>query len=117
MKSLLKLEDLAKFIAAYTLSLYLGFDWWLFWALLLVPDLSMLGYLFGSRVGAYAYNLFHHQGFYIAVGLIGLYLQLDYLQLAGLIGFGHSAMDRALGYGLKYSEGFRHTHLGVIGKD
>jgi hypothetical protein len=25
-------------------------------------------------------------------------------------------MDRMLGYGLKFSDGFQHTHLGWIGK-
>jgi hypothetical protein len=30
--------------------------------------------------------------------------------------FGHSNMDRLLGYGLKYPDAFQNTHLGVIGK-
>lgn len=116
MKTILKLEDIAKLILAYTLSLYLGFSWWLFLALLFAPDLSMVGYLFSPRSGAWLYNLFHHQGVAVAVGLVGLYLAVPGLQLAGLILFGHSAMDRALGYGLKYNDSFKHTHLGWIGK-
>ena len=28
----------------------------------------------------------------------------------------HAAFDRSLGYGLKYALGFRHTHLGLIGR-
>ena len=36
--------------------------------------------------------------------------------LGGLILFGHSSMDRILGYGLKYPDSFEHTHLGMIGK-
>ncbi|WP_240639249.1 DUF4260 family protein [Micromonospora ureilytica] len=28
----------------------------------------------------------------------------------------HIAVDRALGYGLKTTEGFEHTHLGRMGK-
>ncbi|MBC5992514.1 DUF4260 domain-containing protein [Pontibacter cellulosilyticus] len=116
MKSILKLEEIARFILAYTLSLYLGYSWWLFFALLLAPDLSMTGYLFGTRAGAWLYNIFHHQGIAIVVGIAGLFLGETWLQLAGLILYGHSAMDRALGYGLKYNESFKHTHLGLIGK-
>jgi hypothetical protein len=29
---------------------------------------------------------------------------------------GHSSFDRVLGYGLKYDDDFKHTHLGWIGK-
>ena len=116
MKILLKLEDLAKLLVAYSLSLYLGYSWWVYLAWLLAPDLSMIGYLFGTKAGAWLYNFFHHQGVAIVVGLAGLYLGIDWLQLAGLILFGHSAMDRALGYGLKFSNSFKHTHLGWIGQ-
>ena len=35
--------------------------------------------------------------------------------LAGLIIYGHSCMDRMLGYGLKFGDHFKHTHLGWIG--
>jgi hypothetical protein len=35
----------------------------------------------------------------------------------GLIFLAHSSFDRAAGYGLKYFDGFNHTHLGWIGKN
>jgi hypothetical protein len=38
------------------------------------------------------------------------------LEFEGLILFSHSAMDRMLGYGLKYESGFKFTHLGEIGQ-
>ncbi|RRN77221.1 DUF4260 family protein, partial [Pseudoxanthomonas sp. SGD-10] len=38
MKTLLKLEQLALFITSYLISLYLGYSWWLFFVLLLLPD-------------------------------------------------------------------------------
>lgn len=116
MKTLLSLEEVAKLLLSYLGSLYIGFEWWVFPALLLTPDIGMLGYLFGSRTGAFTYNLFHHQGIAIATGLLGYWLSIPELQLAGLILFGHSALDRALGYGLKHSDSFQHTHLGWIGK-
>lgn len=117
MKILIQLEEIAKFIFAYLASLYLDFDWWVFLVWLFVPDLSMLGYLANPRLGAWLYNLFHHQALGIAAGVAGLYFSLPQLQLAGLVLFGHSALDRVLGYGLKYPDDFRHTHLGWIGKE
>jgi hypothetical protein len=35
----------------------------------------------------------------------------------GIVLFGHSSLDRMLGFGLKYKEGFGFTHLGKIGKE
>jgi hypothetical protein len=116
MKSLISFEEISKLILTFLLSLYLGYAWWVFLVWLLVPDLSMLGYLVNPRVGAWLYNLFHHQALAIGVGLAGLGLASPELQLAGLVLFGHSAMDRAFGYGLKHEDSFQHTHLGRIGK-
>jgi hypothetical protein len=116
MKTSIALEETAKLVLSYILSLYLGFEWWLFLVLLLTPDLSMVGYLINNKAGAIIYNIFHHQGIGVLVGLIGLWLQNEEWMLAGLVLFGHSGMDRALGYGLKYPDNFKHTHLGWIGK-
>jgi hypothetical protein len=75
----------------------------------------MAGYLFGTRVGAIAYNILHHKGLAIFLYLAGLYTGHDLVAIAGLILLGHSAFDRILGYGLKYPDHFKHTHLGWIG--
>ena len=83
--------------------------------LVLAPDIGMLGYLVNDRVGAIAYNLFHHKGVAVAVLAAGFFSQNPNLQILGLILFGHSSMDRMFGYGLKYFTGFRDTHLGLIG--
>lgn len=116
MKALISLEEISKLILSFLLSLSLGYTWWVFLAWLLVPDLSMLGYLMNPRVGAWLYNLFHHQSLAIAVGVAGMAMASPEVQLAGLVLFGHSALDRALGYGLKHEDSFQHTHLGRIGK-
>jgi len=104
----------------FLLSIYLfnqlHFAWWWYLALILAPDLSMIGYAVNNKIGAVCYNIFHHKGLAIAVYIIGSYLQNEVLQLTGLILFGHSSMDRMLGYGLKYFEAFKSTHLGEIGK-
>jgi hypothetical protein len=115
MKNILKLEELLKFIFSFFLWIYSGFDWWLYFVLLLTPDIGMLGYLAGKRNGAILYNIFHHQGIAIIVGLAGLVFTIPDLVMAGLILFGHSSMDRIFGYGLKYPDDFKSTHLGRIG--
>ena len=90
--------------------------WWVYLILVLGPDISMLGYIMSNKAGAISYNLFHHKGIAIAVYAAGIYFQYEFLQIAGLILFGHSSMDRMFGYGLKYFTGFGNTHLGLIGK-
>ncbi len=116
MKTILKLEE----VAMFAISLYcfdqLPYPWWWFPALFLTPDLSLLGYLANPKVGAISYNIFHHKGLAIAIGAIGVILASSALIFAGILLFAHASLDRMLGYGLKYSDSFTHTHLGNIGK-
>lgn len=116
MKNLLRLEEVCMFGLALYLNSFLPFAGWVFWALLLTPDVSMLGYLVNTKAGAYVYNFIHHKGLAVALYLAGYFLILPELTLAGVVLFAHSAMDRVFGYGLKYSDDFKHTHLGWIGK-
>lgn len=116
MKILLKLEELFCLFLAFYLYLALGYAWWWFFVLLLTPDLSMIGYLWGPRIGALLYNGVHHKAIGIALYLLGAYFHVQMLELIGLILFGHSSMDRVFGYGLKYADAFEQTHLGLIGK-
>lgn len=116
MKQILKLEEFAEFVLGIFAFSYLDFAWWWFPALILTPDLGMIGYLVNPRFGAFTYNLVHHKATGIIVGVAGFLLNNQYLMLAGVILFSHSAMDRFFGYGLKYNDSFKHTHLGTIGK-
>jgi hypothetical protein len=116
MKTLLKLEELFMFGITIFLFSKMDFAWWWYPALLFTPDLSMLGYLINTKIGAATYNFIHHKALGISVYVLGIILASQPLQLAGLILFGHSSMDRVLGYGLKYADSFQHTHLGMIGK-
>jgi hypothetical protein len=104
---------LACSVAAYA---WLGQSWWIFAALLFVPDLSMLGYAAGLGPGAIAYNAVHT----VTPPLIGLcaavVLGAPYLAGLALIWLAHIGLDRMLGYGLKYASGFGDTHLGAIGR-
>jgi len=116
MKTVIKLEELGLFILGIYLFSLLNYQWWWFLVLILAPDFSMLGYAVSNKIGALSYNLFHHKGIAILLYLIGCYLQIEEMQLIGIILFSHSAMDRIFGYGLKYEKGFKYTHLGEIGK-
>lgn len=115
MKTIIKLEEVMMLALGIYLFDQLDFAWWWFVVLLLAPDIGMLGYLFGNKIGAATYNLFHHKGIAVLVYLMGAYIAMPVLQLAGIILFSHSSFDRALGYGLKYDNGFKYTHLGEIG--
>lgn len=116
MKTTLQLEELTMLgLGIYLFSLT-SFSWWLFLALFLVPDIGMLGYLINNKVGAFAYNIFHHKGLAILIYLTGIYLSNEIMQLSGIILFSHASFDRILGYGLKLEKGFKFTHLGEIGK-
>jgi hypothetical protein len=116
MKTILKLEEAAQLILAAYLNTFLPYSWWWYWVLFLTPDVGFIGYAVNTRVGAVAYNVLHHKGIAIGLYIIGIFLHKNELQFAGLLLFGHSAFDRLLGYGLKYSDSFQHTHLGMIGK-
>ncbi|MBL0045709.1 MAG: DUF4260 domain-containing protein [Flavobacteriales bacterium] len=125
MKTLLRLEELAQFLFVIMVLVMKGVAWWMYILLLLGPDIGMVGYLVNTRVGAICYNLTHHKGLGIVLMLIGLIAEVANMLtnvqsgffLVGLIIYGHSSMDRMLGYGLKYRDDFKHTHLGWIGKN
>ena len=101
-----------------SLSIYwfylLNISWWWFVGLILVPDIGMIGYIVNTKVGATTYNLFHNRIVALLILFAGIYLGLVYLKLIGIILFAHVAMDRMLNFGLKYSDNFKHTHLGNI---
>ena len=113
---LLRLEALFIVIAASMAYAWSGVSWWLFAALFLVPDLSMLGYLAGPKTGAALYNAGHWYGLPMVCIVCGLLLALPWVLAVGLIWAAHIGVDRAFGYGLKYPEGFGVSHLGLIGK-
>jgi Domain of unknown function (DUF4260) len=115
MKTALKLEELAQFTFITLLFYKYNYSWWVFPALILLPDLSMIGYLISPKIGAISYNIFHHKAFAILIYAIGYYFKMEVLEASGLILYAHSSLDRIFGYGLKYTDSFKHTHLGFIG--
>ena len=116
MKNVLKLEEVALMGLGIFMFGLLGYQWWWLPVLILIPDISMLGYLLGAKIGALCYNIAHHRAVAILLYFVGAYFMLPIVELIGTILFIHIAMDRIFGYGLKYDKGFKFTHLGEIGK-
>ena len=56
MKNLLKLEEVALFALSLFLYNLLPYGWGLYFLLILTPDISMLGYLAGTRIGELTYD-------------------------------------------------------------
>src|SRR5687767_15379187 len=104
-------EGLAAFAAGTLLYFQSGGDGLLFLPVLLLPDDGLLGYLRGSRIGAFTYDLVHNWAIGLAMLGAGLALASNPLVLAGAILIAHVGMDRAVGYGLKYPGGAKITHL------
>jgi hypothetical protein len=79
--------------------------------LALAPDLSMLGYLAGPRLGSVSYNIVHTYTFLLLLGAVGFWAGSQIVLFVSLVWTGHIGADRLFGYGLKFETGFRNTHL------
>ena len=122
MKWILKLEHFALFLLfSYLL---VEVDGWNYLVFLFLPDLSMIGYVINPRIGSYAYNFVHNQVLAVIIlfpVVLAMFTPdfvdvtsdepLRFLLIAGLVLLTHINMDRMLGYGLKYPDKFKHTHL------
>jgi hypothetical protein len=113
---ILRAEQVAIFATGVVLWLANGGPPLLLIPALLLPDLSMVGYLQGPRIGSITYNAAHHLVLALALLGLGWWLGIGWLILAGAVVLAHVGMDRALGYGLKLPTDFRDTHLGRIGR-
>ena len=109
-----RLEGLVVLIGGVWAWFAFGGNGWLLLALLLTPDLSMLGYLVNIRLGAALYNLVHSYPLGAAIVAAGLLTQTPFWVLFGLLLLIHIGMDRTVGYGLKLPSGFKDTHLSFV---
>ena len=116
-RTLLRLEGLTLFAGMTVLYAVWEGSWWIYAILFLAPDLSFLGYLAGPRLGAIVYNAAHSYMAPVSLMVAGFALSSPLTLSIAMIWMAHIGLDRALGYGLKYSAGFGFTHLGRIGKD
>jgi hypothetical protein len=108
---LLRVEEAVLFLLTIFAYQHLHYSWLLFAILFLTPDLFMLGYLVNVRLGAATYNLAHTLTLPFAL-LLASYIEHWHLaSTIALIWIAHIAIDRLLGYGLKYPTNFKDTHL------
>lgn len=113
--TLLRLEGAAAFAAGLA-GYFATSDGWLTLILFaLAPDLAMVGYAFGPKLGGRLYNLTHTYLSPAILAALGLWTSSEFLPIA-CVWFAHIGMDRALGYGLKSETAFGITHLGRIGR-
>ncbi len=115
-RTLVRLEGFAAFVASFAVYAHAGFSWPAFALFFLAPDLAMLAYFAGPRAGAVAYNLAHTYALALALALAGFLGGVPAAVAAALIWIAHIGFDRMLGYGLKYPSGFGDTRLGRVGR-
>jgi hypothetical protein len=108
---LLRAEGAVVAIAAVTLYFYADFPWWLLLVLVLAPDISMIAFAAGQRVGTATYNAAHTYAAPVALGAVGVVGETDLAVQIALVWITHVGVDRTIGYGLKYPSGFKDTHL------
>ena len=116
LRTMLRLEGLVLFAGMTMLYAVWGGSWWLYFILFLVPDISFAAYFSGPRFGAMIYNAMHSYLIPVTLMTMGLGFEAPLLLSIAIIWLAHIGIDRALGYGLKYSTGFGFTHLGRIGR-
>jgi hypothetical protein len=112
----LRLEGLAAFGAGLALFGASGGNWLFIIPLLLLPDISAAGFVAGSRVGTFTYNLVHNWAPGLGILALAVLLASPGLELVAAILIAHVGMDRAAGYGLKLPNSFKDTHLGRMGR-
>jgi len=83
-EKIIKLEELGLMLLGIYLFNQLEYAWWWFLVLILVPDFSMIGYLFGNKVGAFSYNLAHHRVIALGVYFVGIYFLILFFSYWGL---------------------------------
>lgn len=114
-KVILRLEGLSVLLVSLLAYKYCSHSWKAFFIMFFLPDLSMLGYFINKTAGSIIYNIFHSYTSPLILGLVS-YSYYPHLQYLTFIWIAHIGFDRMLGFGLKYKDGFRSTHLGHIGK-
>ncbi len=108
---LLRAEGLVLFAAAIALYVREDFSLLLLVVLFLAPDLAFVGLAAGQRAGAIAYDAVHTYVGPILLTSSSLIAEWSTGVELGLIWLAHIGIDRALGYGLRYPNAFRDTHL------
>ena len=110
-KILLRLEGLAILLVSAYLYYVISGNWVVFVILFLLPDLTLLAYLKDNKLGSTVYNLVHNYMTVLAILVIGYLAGNDVVISVGLVLSSHIGLDRLVGYGLKYPNKDKTTHL------
>jgi hypothetical protein len=110
---LLRLEALLVLLIALICYSGLHGSWLLFLFLFLAPDVSLLGYLAegNGRFAATFYNALHCYAVPLGVALIAWRLHSVVTEGIAVIWVAHIALDRFIGFGLKYAQAANPTHM------
>ncbi|MFS0816561.1 DUF4260 domain-containing protein [Lysinibacillus sp. 1P01SD] len=114
LRKIISLEYVIAFMITVFFYWHLNFSWLYFIVFLLLPDITMVGYVLNTKIGALFYNIGHSFALPAVLLIIGFMVASPSLLAAALIWLSHIFLDRALGYGLKYEEAFTKTHLQQI---
>jgi Domain of unknown function (DUF4260) len=110
---LLRLEALLELtVACIAYQRIYPHHWGMFALLFLAPDISLLGYLrSANKASAAFYNLVHSYVLPLGLGVVAWERGGVLGVPLALIWLAHISFDRCLGYGLKFPESFRPTHI------
>lgn len=108
---IIRIENGLAFALSFYIYMQLDFPIWLFFVLLLVPDLTMIGYAMNKKIGVIVYNVGHSFVLPLLLALCYVYFSKDYLLIIAIIWLAHIFMDRLFGFGLKYKDSFNKTHI------
>lgn len=108
---MVRIENGFALAMSFYIYIQLDFPIWLFFVLLLVPDITMIGYVINNKIGANIYNFGHSFILPILLALGYLSFSKDYLLIIFIIWLSHIFMDRLFGFGLKYQDSFNKTHI------
>ncbi|WP_411830172.1 DUF4260 domain-containing protein [Paenibacillus alba] len=111
-KQMVRIENGFAFALSFYIYMHLNFPIWLFFVLLVVPDITMIGYAINKKIGAIVYNFGHTFILPLLLALCYLYFSKDYLLIISITWIAHICMDRVIGAGLKYQDSsFTKTHI------
>lgn len=111
-KLILHFESLIFLISALVFYQLIGANWSMFFLLFFLPDISALAYITkNKRIGAIIYNMFHNYLLVMILVFFSLYIGDEIWMSYAIILFAHINFDRLIGYGLRYTDVFRVTHM------
>ncbi len=109
---LLRIEGAVVALGALVAYGHFGGSWWMFVILIMLPDTALFGYLIDNRVGVVCYDAVHTSFPAALMAIVGLLDDSRTLMCLAAIWLAHIGIERMMGLGLRYGDGFAYTHLG-----